>query len=648
MPSVTTPLPVGKSLPEKSWEFDGFNLGNDTFSLATEAKPKSLVQMTNVELYGKRSVRPRRGGSKLGGSLGGNRVDGLFQYKDGDTNEILGISGGELRKYNSATSAWLTVSGATFETDLRTRATKMRSNLYFGNNTDPFTKYDGTSLAQFTAVAAPTGLAVAQQGTTGVTPYGYQVTTVTSKGESLPSAVVSITNGNETLNATDFARVTFNRVADAQVIGYNLYGRSEQEGGGLRLMKFIPQPSSGNLTFDDDGTLTPQVWLPQDGDSTDGITLEIWEQLKGSLVGGKDPNSPHRLYYSGTGDKYESFSPSHNGGWADVRPGDNDIGINGLAPFESRIIVAKQNSIHQFYFSTDTGDAVLQELITYVGCGAPGSMVVMENDIAFLDSERKLRILGYEPNFQAAIRTTSLSEGRVQSLYSEIDPAYISNCEGVYHKGQYLLACTGQGASVNDRVLVYDRRYLAFTGKHTGTNARVGCWQVWDGKDGERRLYAGSSDSPYVFEYGVEGTLTDHDGSTVAPIIRTRNEDLGNSGQQKIWKWVDLRLFRVSGTVKLTTILDGVNTLDTKAFTSRTSTGWGIAQWGSVRWGVSTGEGADASNLDKTIRKEIFEVGNSLQFELTKTGSQDDFILVSMRGEAFLLPTEVFNSQNYI
>lgn len=298
-------LPQGRSLPEKSWEFDGFNLGNDTFSLATEAKPKALVQMTNVELYGKRSVRPRRGGAKLGGSLGGDRVDGLFQYKEGDTNEILGISAGVLVKYNSATEAWISVSGATFKVNLRTRGAKLRSAIYFGNNTDPFTKYNGTVLAQYSAVAAPTGLAVAQQGTTGVTAYAYCVTTVTSKGESLPSATVAITNGNANLTATNNARSTFNRVADASVIGYNLYGRSTIDGGGLRLMKFIPQPTSGNLTFDDDGVLTPQVWLPPDGDSTDGVTLEIWEQLKGSLVGGKDPNSPHRLYYSGTGDKYE-------------------------------------------------------------------------------------------------------------------------------------------------------------------------------------------------------------------------------------------------------------------------------------------------------------------------------------------------------
>ena len=194
----------------------------------------------------------------------------------------------------------------------------------------------------------------------------------------------------------------------------------------------------------------------------------MWEQLKGSLVGAGLIGEEHRLFFSGTGDKYESFSPAHNGGWVDVRPGDNDLGINGFSPFEQKVIVAKQNSVHQFYFDASSGDAIIQELISYVGCGAPGSMIVMENDIAMLDSEKKNQNRGLQPNFNTAIRTTSLSEGRIQSLLDEADSTYLANAEAVYHEGRYILALTTQGSTTNDRVVVYDRRYLAFLGKWTG------------------------------------------------------------------------------------------------------------------------------------------------------------------------------------
>ena len=543
------PIVGGQALSKREWIHDGFNLGVNSFALATELRggtgSSELAEAVNMELYGKKSIRPRRGGQKLGSTLGGDEVDGLFQFKSDSVDEILGVSGGLLKKYNSSTESWNTVSGGSFTANLRTRGVKMRGNLYFGNGTDDFSRYNGSALSFFTAVAAPTGLAVTPQGTTGAARYEYTVTTVTDKGESLAATHVAITTGNQILDTTNFNRVTWTRRTESQVIGYNVYGRSTQ-GLGLTLMQYIEQPASGaTVTFDDKGLIQPTIWLPPDGDSTDGISAKMWEQLRGSLVGAGVTSQKDRLFFSGTGTKYESFSPAHNGGWVDVRPGDNDRGINGLAPFESNIIVLKEMSIHKFYFSPTTGDAVIQELLTYTGCGSPGSVVVMENDVAFLDSERKFRILGYEPNFTSAIRTTSLSEGRVQSLFDGIDPNQLQNCEGVYHRGRYLLACTTVGGIKNDMVLAYDRRYLAFLGKWTGANAHVRCWVVWDGKDGQRRLYAGGSDTPYVFEFDIEGVLTDHDGSAVSTLLRTRNEDLKNSGQQKLWKWVDLRIFRI-------------------------------------------------------------------------------------------------------
>lgn len=639
----------GGALPERGWIFNGFNLGNNTFSLATELKGNELAQMTNVELYGKRSIRPRRGGVSLGNAVGAaGRIDGIFQYKEGAANQLLALNAGTLKKYNSATSGWDSISGSSFTTGLRTRAVKMRGALYFGNGTDNFTKYGGSVLATYSAIAAPTGLAVAPQGTPGTANFSYEVSTVTDKGESLPCAAVAITNGNITIDGTNFPRVTFTRRTESQVVGYNIYGRTTT-GLGRTLLRYIDQPASGTtVTYDDKGTDSPQVWLPPDGDSTDGPVLTMWEQLRGSLVGAGDATQPHRGFYSGTGDKYESFSPSHNGGWFDVRVGDNDTGINGLAPFESKVIIAKENSIHQFYFSPTTGDAIIQELITYTGCGAPGSMVVMENDIAFLDAERRLRIMGYEPNFTAQIRTTSLTEGRVQTLYDEIDPAYIQNCEAVYHNGRYILAATSMGSTVNDMVLIYDRKYLAFLGKWTGADCHVRCWVVYDGIDKKKRLFAGSSDSPYVFEFNVEGYLTNHDNTSVESIIRTRNEDMENSGQQKIWKWADLRLFRVTGNIKLKVLINGSTTIVEKPFSSSTSSGWGIKKWGVTKWGVSTGIAASASDLDKTYRKELYEPGNSMQFELSKNDSTTDFVLVMMRGQALMLPLEVFDNANTI
>jgi len=635
----------GGNLPSKNWINDGYNLGNNTFGLATEIRGNELNQMVNAEIYGKKAVRPRRGGINLGDPVGGNQIDGLFQFKSDTVNDILAISGGLLKKYNNSTEAWDTVTGGTFTADLRTRGVKLQNALYFGNGIDDFARYKAGIVEKFNAVASPTGLTVTPQGTTGTAQYAYQVNTVTGKGDSIPCAVVAITNGNLTLDTTNKNRLVFNRRTEPEVIGYQIFGRATS-GMGITLMKYLAQPASGaTITWDDDGTVTPQIWLPPEGDSTDGPKLGVWEQLRGSLVGAKDPNDKDKFYYSGTGEKYESFSPAHNGGWIQVRQGDNDAGIRGLVPFESKIIIGKENSIHQFYFSPTTGDAIIQEIITYVGVGGTGSMVVMENDIAFVDSERKLRILGYEPNYQASLRTTSLSEGRAQSLFDDIDPYYMDSMEAVYFNGRYLLAATSRGSTKNNIVLAYDRRYLAFLGRWEGSDCHVANWLIWDGANRQKKLFAGSSDTGQVFEFGVEGRLPNHDGTVVETLIRNRNEDLGNSGQLKVWLWNDMRLYRISGTLNIKTIIDGDTVISTKSFSSVTHTGWGVVKWGTMMWGLVTGVGATTSNQDKPYRKEINEMGNTLQFEITKTGVNDDFILISMRGKALLLPEEVFDSE---
>lgn len=635
------------NLPSKGWIFDGFASGVDTFSLPTEVRPNALVQSLNAELYGKKSIRPRRGSVSLGTSLGAARIDGLYPYKEGANNYFLALSAGTLKKYDSTDGSWDAVTGGTFTSGLRTRAVKLRGNLYFGNGTDDFKRYNGTQVETFTAVAAPTNLAVAPQGTPATSEYSYSATAVTAKGQSLACTAVTITNGAATLDNTNYNRITFTRRTETEVIGYNLFGRT-LTGMGRTMMIFIDQPASGaTVTYDDKGTADPTIWIEPDGDSTDGPKCSIWEQLRGSLVGAGDPANPHTMYFSGTGDRYESFSPSHNGGWAMVRPGDNDAGISGLAPFEQNIIVPKHSSVHKFYFSQTTGDAILQEVLTYVGCGAPGSLVVMENDLAFIDSDRKLRILGYEPNYTAGIRTTSLSEGRVQSLYDEIDPSQMDNLEAIYHSGRYYLAATSQGQTRNDIVLVYDRRYLAFLGKWTGQDCHVRCWTVWDGVDGRKRLYAGSSDADgEVYEFGTGRTM--YNNEAVETTLRFRNEDLGNSSQQKIWEWTDFRLYQILGTLNLKTIINGSQVVDVKGFSSNTSTGWGIKKWGVEKWGVQTGVAATASDLDQSYRKEIYDTANSLQHEITKTGANDDFTLVSMRGRALLLPEEVFDTARYI
>ena len=118
MPRNSMPISGGSTLSKREWQFDGWINGVNTFALATELRGTELGQLTNGELYGKRAIRPRRGGSLLGSALSGNEIDGLFQYKEGSVNDIQALSGGVLKKYNTGTGGWDTISGATFTANI--------------------------------------------------------------------------------------------------------------------------------------------------------------------------------------------------------------------------------------------------------------------------------------------------------------------------------------------------------------------------------------------------------------------------------------------------------------------------------------------------------------------------------------------------
>jgi hypothetical protein len=68
----------------------------------------------------------------------------------------------------------------------------------------------------------PTGLTVTPQGTTGTTTWGYRVTAVAENGgKTLACQEVTISNGNTTLDATNYNALSWNAVPGA--VAYGVY-----------------------------------------------------------------------------------------------------------------------------------------------------------------------------------------------------------------------------------------------------------------------------------------------------------------------------------------------------------------------------------------------------------------------------------------
>jgi len=73
-------------------------------------------------------------------------------------------------------------------------------------------------------LAVPASLTCAQQGTTGATTYRFQVTALNDNGQTTPSSICEIANGNAVLDTTNYVRLDWGAVSGAQK--YYVYGCS--------------------------------------------------------------------------------------------------------------------------------------------------------------------------------------------------------------------------------------------------------------------------------------------------------------------------------------------------------------------------------------------------------------------------------------
>src|SRR3990167_4180755 len=121
--------------------------------------------------------------------------DGAAEYLKSDgTTELIVIDNGTAKKSTDG-EAWSNISGATFTAGLKCYFLQIAGYLYIANGTDSLTRYDGSTLTQYSALAAPANLAaslVASGLSSGSFTYYSQVTALNDVGETVGSTEASI------------------------------------------------------------------------------------------------------------------------------------------------------------------------------------------------------------------------------------------------------------------------------------------------------------------------------------------------------------------------------------------------------------------------------------------------------------------------
>lgn len=127
------------------------------------------------------------------------------------------------------------------------------------------------------------------------------------------------------------------------------------------------------------------------------------------------------------------------------------------------------------------------KILDATGTSAVGSVIPVENDIFYLDSDG-VRVLGNEPGVLATLRTSELSQRIRPTVRSILDSAR-PNTNAIYHDGKVLFS-VGIESSIPDRIIVYDRERLGWI-----PNWTIGVSQFL--------IYTDTSDEPHLL--GVLG-----------------------------------------------------------------------------------------------------------------------------------------------
>jgi hypothetical protein len=605
-----------------SKNYKTWNRGLNTLVNPTKINDEELAIADNIILEDEGAPTKRWGIENFGNDSGGTLSTGLFTYADEVNNisELLKIEDGILKKLLSNNS-WDVISGASFASGVETTGTQLNDVLYLSNGIDDLTKYDGSQLLQFSAIAAPSFTSAFRSTSllSGENLYSYRITALNGVGETL--AAVAATVATDTPRegwvslGSDY-KVTINWTESTGATGYNVYGVK----GAFET--YLATVDTGATSWDDFGTTVPSnFFILPIGDTTTGPKGKYITSFKSSLIITGDPTSPSRLHYSAGVDKPDSFLISDGGGFIDISKGADDGRISGQSEFQNNLVVFKERSVWKLDFTTGEIPA-LSNIILGRGGISHRAILPVENDLFFLGRKKgggpAIYVLGNEPDFFTILRTNELS-AKVRPDLQALTAANYEKANSVYFDGRYILFYTDGTAATNNRAIVYDRERVGFT-KWADTFAKAAL--VYYEADGDEHLVFIDENDNRITE--MSSSFGDDKGTPITWRYRTKTEQLKARYLLKRWTEVRLMLRNIGGTVdlKLFTGIQSQLLFATSLTSIDVDTSFGAAKFGVSKFAETVDAGIipTASTIFKRIpirRRGQSSVASGLALEIS-------------------------------
>lgn len=619
----------------------GFLGGLNVFQDETVIKDSELTEAKNI-LLSVDGIEPRPGTDYYGSSVGSKVLGGFGFYKSNGTREFLRFckgSNNKLQKYVSGTPT--DIGTATYDADAPMNFVQARDKVFIFNGVDALSYYDGSSITEYSALTTPTGLGVTATGTTGSTSYSYRVSAFNSVGETLACASVTISNGNATLDATNYNALAWSAVTGAT--GYNIWGRTATGLGETYLGTVY-----GVVVYNDKGQDDPSLsLLPPEANSTAGIIAKKGIFAISRVFAAGDPSNQSRLYFGGSGENIGNFSGSSiGGGGVDVFKNDGSI-IRDIIPFQGGVIVMKDNAIYKFSF-TDEGLQKLEEITrSFGGISFRGSMHV-ENDIIFpakKDGRLAFYSLGNQENYAGSVLRTNELSIKVADRLKDVNVARLQYVATFYYKNIFGCAVSTEGSSTNDRIWCLDTRFGAWV-YWEGISAN--CFIDYTDSDGNQNLYYGDETSGYIKKMFVD-TKSDA-GNTVIDVewmTKSFMQKAVHKYKQYYNPFFQFKDVTTSGALEGEIILDGQ--IVDAAFTVNQQTNGGAGVGAQLPGFMLPGDaegGTVVTGLSSDIPVEVktTRIARAIKYRFRSSNAGADYKFLSLVNSYAILPEKRIKS----
>lgn len=630
MPDFKTRPPKYKPSKKIDVEWENFRKGLNQLLRPTELGRDELAVADNIMLVGEGVPTGRWGTSVYfsANATGSIRGIGIFRSNDASTNDVFALTDeGYLAKRDG--TSYEVVTGQSWPSGSTIRSEQLGGKTYIVSEDVSFTQYDGTSLAVYATISAPTGLSVTNfSGATGTDSKSWKVVAIgPNGGQTTASAPYVLSNLPSDLTDSEY-HLFWTAPSAASLSGFEIY---RGPGGDETLLTTV---DAGTTFFRDRGEATANTIFTPLSNTTGGVKSKFIKKYKDRLLV-VDKDDPNKLMISGIYPKHTSFTWYDGGGYIYIDPdsGDNITGLE-VQPIADRIIVYKERSSYLVELAAITAenqyilDPKYTPISTAVGCSSQDSIATVENDTFYFGRDG-LYVTGYEPNFLNIIRTNEVS-ARIRPYIKQLSDADFTGCTALYIDNKYILSFPNKR-----EMIVYDRERGAFIGPWKFPWG-ISHMSMYIDDSGNEKWLLGSSESNMVYAFD-EGLNTDS-GTAVAKTVRTNKDYLGDFTILNILRFFYTLFRRVSGTVTVNIIVEGRDgtTSTVKSFTISGSevsgfTGWGMTKWGQAKWGQSESTTAVIAGEEITRWGSLFKQSRIVQVEVTTSSASSNFELLGIK-----------------